>query len=385
MTQVDITTQIIRSGYDRKRCWVHARPGLLPGPTPSVVITTHQLDLTGDDVFHEIGDMRSDDLGKTWSELTPHPQTLGRRDVGNDIIESISDFSPMWHEASQTLLGTGHTVRYKDEKLAPMPRPRDTAYSVYDPKTRTWANWRKLELPDDPKFFSEGAGSTQRVDLPNGDILLPTYFAPADNPTGAYTTTVMRCTFDGQTLRYVEHGTELTLPTGRGFVEGALAQAAGRFFLSLRNNDSGYVATSDDGLHFDQPRPWTFDDGSNLGNYNTQQRWVTHNDELYLVYTRRGANNDHVMRHRAPLFMGQVDLDRLCVIRDTEQILAPERGARLGNFGVARISEHESWVTVSEWMQTTLPDPFDCTICEKYGSDNSFFLAKVQFSDTSAT
>jgi hypothetical protein len=28
----------------------------------------------------------------------------------------------------------------------------------------------------------------------------------------------------------------------------------------------------------------------------------------------------------------------------------PERGAELGNFGCARISENESWVTVSEGM-----------------------------------
>ena len=101
-------------------------------------------------------------------------------------------------------------------------------------------------------------------------------------------------------------------------------------------------------------------------------------DALYLVYTRRGANNDHVMRHRAPLFIAQVDPERLCVIRDTEQILVPERGARLGNFGVVQISESESWVTVAEWMQTNPPDPWDFTVCEKYGSDNSVFVAKIR-------
>ena len=45
---------------------------------------------------------------------------------------------------------------------------------------------------------------------------------------------------------------------------------------------------------------WTFDDGSELGNYNTQQHWVTHSDGLFLVYTRRGADNDDIARHRAP-------------------------------------------------------------------------------------
>ena len=84
------------------------------------------------------------------------------------------------------------------------------------------------------------------------------------------------------------------------------------------------------------------------------------------------------MRHRAPLFMAQVDTEQLRVIRDTEQVIIPERGARLGNFGVTRISERESWVVAAEWMQTTLPDPFDCTVCEKYGSDNSIWLARIK-------
>ncbi len=39
----------------------------------------------------------------------------------------------------------------------------------------------------------------------------------------------------------------------------------------------------------------------------------------FLVYTRRGADNDHVFRHRAPLFIAQVDPKRLDVIRASER------------------------------------------------------------------
>ncbi len=85
-------------------------------------------------------------------------------------------------------------------------------------------------------------------------------------------------------------------------------------------------------------KKWTFDDGKELGSYNTQQHWLTHDDGLFLVYTRRGAGNDHVMRHRAPLFIAQVDPLRLRVIRATERVLIPERGATLGNFGAAPIN-----------------------------------------------
>ncbi len=379
---LDIELLTIHSGYDRKTCWVHARPGAIPADPPCAVVTMQKLRLTGSDVFYDIHDMRTDDGGATWSEPTDRSDALGRRSLGDGIEEGVCDLSPAWHEATGVLLGTGHTVRYLNDDLHPHPRPRSTAYTAYDPQTRTWRPWKALETPDPEKFLIEGAGCTQRVDLPDGDILLPTYFVPPETTQGVFqiqaVSTVMRCRFDGETLSYVENGDEFTVPGGRGLGEPSLAQFDGRFFLTLRNDDRGYVTSGPDGLCFDEPKPWTFDDGSELGNYNTQQHWVTMPDALYLVYTRRGAGNDHVFRHRAPLFIAQVDPDRLCVIRETEQILVPERGARLGNFGVTKVSEDEAWVAVAEWMQTNPPNPYDCTVCERYGSDNSVFVAKVR-------
>jgi hypothetical protein len=174
-------------------------------------------------------------------------------------------------------------------------------------------------------------------------------------------------------------GNELSIETDRGLGEPSLTRFGNRYYLTLRHDKAGYVATSDDGLHYGAPVKWTWDDGRELGNYNTQQHWVTHSDALYLVYTRRGANNDHVFRHRAPLFIGQVDPDKLCVLRDTERILVPERGARLGNFGVTEVSPAETWVTVAEWMQTNPPKPFDYTIPMKYGSNNAVFAARIRW------
>ena len=158
----------------------------------------------------------------------------------------------------------------------------------------------------------------------------------------------------------------------RGLYEPSLTKFGGRFFLTMRNDDHGYVSVSNDGLTYKEPRRWTFDDGSDLGNYNTQQHWVTHSDGLFLVYTRRGARNDHVFRHRAPLFIARVDSEKLHVIRDTEQVLVPERGARLGNFGVVDVSPGETWVTVTEWMQPRG--------VEKRGSDNSLHVVKLKWS-----
>ena len=380
----DIELQVIHSGYDRKTCWVHARPGAIPGDPASVVVTMHKLRLTGSDVFYPINDMRTDDCGQSWVGPVPHEEAFARRPCNEyGFQEGVCDFTPSWYEKSGVLLGTGHTVRYENDNIPSGTKPRDTIYSTYDRIARTWSPWKRLDVPDPIKFYNQGAGSTQRVDLPNGDILLPTYYVIFGTEEGAFdgqlVSTVMRCAFDGTDLTYMEHGTELTIPGGRGFAEPSLAYAGGHYFLTLRNNESGYVAAGVDGLHFDRPRRWNFDDGVDLGNYNTQQHWLAHGEDLYLIYTRWGAGNDHVFRHRAPLFIAQVDKNRLCVIRETERVLVPEHGARLGNFGVTKVDDHEYWVAVSEWMQTNPPDHFDSTVCEQYGSDNRIFIAKVRF------
>lgn len=376
---LDIDCQIVQSGYDRQTCWVHARPATIPG---GLLITMQKLRLTGSDVFYEINDLRSDDAGQTWIGPAAHPESLGRRRLDDGMDECVCDLYSMFHDKTSTVLTTGHTVRYVDDDHPDYRTPCCTGYSVYDIQNRTWTPWAKLDMPDAPKFNISGSGCCQRVDLPSGDILLPVYYALPETTQGHFefqgVTTIARCSFDGRELRCIEYGDELTLPTGRGLVEPSIAEHNGRFYLTLRNDDYGYITTGDDGLHFDEPRRWTFDDGSDLGSYNTQQHWANLGGSLYLVYTRRGADNDHVMRHRAPIFIAKVDTDRLCVVRDTEQIVVPQRGARLGNFGIAQVNDNEAWVVVSEWMQTKEPDPYDCTICERYGSDNAIFAARVR-------
>jgi hypothetical protein len=368
-----IQLDTISRGYDGKTCWVHPRAGTIPGEKPAVVLTMQKLLLTGSDVFFALNEMRTDDLGKSWTGPTEHGETLGRRNEPDGVIVATCDFTPKWHARSGKLLGTGQTVRYRNDKVIEN-RNRETSYAVYDPKARQWTPWATLAMPDAAKFQSAGAGSVQRLDLPNGDILLPIYFKNAEQKT--YRTTVLRCMFDGQQLAYREQGNELTVAAGRGLYEPSLTRFRDRFYLTLRNDSAGYVAVSRDGLQFDEPQKWLWDDGTDLGNYNTQQHWVTHSGGLFLVYTRKGADNDHVFRHRAPLFIAQVDPDKLRVIRSTEKILVPQRGARLGNFAVTEVNERETWITVAEWMQTKGPNvviPPD----NQYGADNSVYVARI--------
>ncbi len=374
--QLDVITR----GYDGKTCWVHPRAGALRTDPPTVVLTMQKLLLTGSDVFYALNEVRTDDGSRSWSKPLEHTESLGRRTEPDGVIVAACDFTPKLHAKSGKLLGIGHTVRYRGDKVIENRR-RETCFSVYDDKQRSWSAWVGLPLPDDAKFFNAGAGSVQRVDLENGDILLPIYFRAEKDKY--YRVTVLRCSFDGSTLRFIDQGNEVALADGRGVYEPSLARFGGRFYLTLRNDNAGYVCTSDDGLHFSEPKKWTWDDGSELGNYNTQQHWVTHGAALHLVYTRKGANNDHVFRHRAPLFMAQVDTDKLTVKRATECILVPERGARLGNFGVVDVNENETWVTVAEWMQTWGPDVV-IKPDNRYGADNSVYAARIQWSKPNA-
>lgn len=370
----EIKLEKVRSGYDGETCWVHARAGIVPSKAgPSVVLTMQKLLLTGSDVFYALSEMRSDDAGRTWSGPVEHTETLGRRNEPNGVIVAASDFWPTWHAASGKLLGIGHTVRYLNNKVM-AGAPRQTTYSVYDAGRRTWTPWATVDMPDASRFYNAGAGCAQRVDLPNGDLLIPIYHHAKDEKFAK--TSVMRCRFDGRRLRVTEIGNELAVNEKRGLAEPSITKFQNRFFLTVRHDDRGYVSSSKDGLHYEPLRPWLWDDGTDLGNYNTQQHWVSHPKGLYLVYTRKGAGNDHVFRHRAPLFIAKVDPNTLRVIRATEKVLVPQRGARLGNFGVTDVSGKETWVTVTEWMQTWGPN-IVMKPDNPYGADNTLWIARI--------
>ena len=121
---------------------------------------------------YALNEMRTDDLGKTWSGPIEHTETLGRREEPGGVVVAASDFWPKWHARSGKLLGIGHNVRYLNNKVMPATRARETVFSVYDPDKRTWTAWETLQMPDGERFHNAGAGCVQRFDLPDGDILL---------------------------------------------------------------------------------------------------------------------------------------------------------------------------------------------------------------------
>lgn len=329
--------------------WTQARTAFVPADPAFAWTTMSRTDRVGTHGYRDVYASISRDRGRTWSppQVVPSLRRAGQPD-GYEIVPG--DLWPAWHESSGRILITGKTFHFAGGTRENILREQ-VAYAVYDPATGECGALRTLKMPErnhqGQPIIAPNAGCHQRVDLPDGTILLPVRYQQSEQRRN-YTSTVVRCRFDGETLSYLEHGSEHAIPTRRGLYEPSVARLGDRYFLTMRADDGAWVARSNDGLQFEPHRPWTFDDGSPLGSENTQQHWITIGGNLYLVYTRRGAGNDHVFRQRAPLFIAQVDSEALHVVRASEQILVPEDGATLGNSGVCRISENEAWVTVAE-------------------------------------
>jgi hypothetical protein len=331
--------------------WWQARTTFVPGVQPLLLTTMSETGRTGTHNFHDIYQSISQDDGKTWGPPSAIP-SLKRAPQPDGYEVAPGDLWPVWHAKTGKVLVTGKTFNFENGQQENRLREK-VSYVVMDPKSGEWGSMRFLTLPQKDhagqNIVAANAGCTQRVDLPDGEILLPVRYW-RDPQKHNYTSIVTRCRFDGETLTYKDHGTELTIPEGRGLYEPSLTEFAGRFYLTLRADKTAYVTRGEDGLHYEPIREWQFDDGKPLGSYNTQQHWVTVGSGLFLVYTRKDADNDHIMRHRAPLFIGQVNSDTLQVIRATERILLPENHATLGNSGVCRVSDHETWVTCGEGL-----------------------------------
>ena len=217
----------------------------------------------------------------------------------------------------------------------------------------------------------------QILEEENGELLIPVYYMSkgvASDYYGCCAAAVLRCAFDGKDLKVLEIGEPLFTDVPRGFDEPSIAKYKDEYFLALRNDETGFVAKSSDGMKFGEVKELCFDNGESLGNYNTQQHWLVGGGKLWLVYTRRAENNNHMFRHRAPLFIAEFDPVNMCVIRSTEQIAVPERGARLGNFGCQSYSDKLGYVYASEWMQN---HPYPLEKCLERGSDNSIFVSKI--------
>ncbi|QDV24640.1 GDSL-type esterase/lipase family protein [Aureliella helgolandensis] len=363
--QIQLETVLKREDPEDPALWFH--PRLATGNDNQIVMTV-QKHLGRSDHFSGLSTMQTHDEGKHWDGPTAHAGLDWVTEPGGVNI-AVADVTPGFHRPTNRFLANGAQVRYSEDgrQLDDQKRSHQTAYAVRQ-ASGEWTSWKRLEMPEDEQFDFARSACAQWIVEDDGSLLLPFYIRSGN--AGPFATTIVRCDFDGETIRYREHGEVLRLDVKRGLYEPSIVKYQGRYFLTMRNDLHAYVTVSEDGLNYRQIKAWTFDDGSDLGSYNTQAHWLDAGKGLFLVYTRRGANNDHVMRHRAPLFIAQVDPDHLHLIRSTEKVVVPERGATLGNFGVARINALESWVTVGEGNVNEQ--------AKQRGADGSLFLARVK-------
>ena len=367
MGMLTIERSVASKGYDRKTCWVN--PVALPAGN-EVLLLSQKLLIEAVDCFSDLSLFRSPDGGKTWQG----PEAISCL-AGTDNPDGIRErylASAMRRCADGRILVLVTSFHYDSRNRAVPSRSQRVKYLYFDPVRSVWADPRELDLPAaaDADVLAVDA---QFVEL-DGDLLLPYCVRQASRFYSRIAK--IRAESDGR-LTVAEWSEPIVCAAGRGFFEPSLCRFEGKYYLSLRSDDSAYCTFSNDWKVFPEASKWCFADGSWLGSYNTMTRLLCIGGKCYLVYTRKGLNNDHVFRHRAPLLIGEVVPDQPAVLPETEQIVVPEHGARLGNFTAASEDENHAFVSVAEWMQTVSPDTHDCRRCEKYGADNRIWYVKM--------
>ena len=361
-------------GFDGKFCKM--QPTVATDWKGTALLTFQRLLLTGSDVFYGQFISKSSDGGRTWGE----PKEIGIfKDTHEDGCRVARYANVRYARKSDRWYALGHAQLYADDKVPLHGRVngRPTGAGIFatvDPVKGELTSYTDLPFPFE---YDRVLPYGDPVELDNGELIVPFYYNPrgARTKPGAWSPpgkiVCVQYRFGARGLEVVRAGRPVECPElKRGCGEPSLAKFNGRFYLTVRSDERGMYAESADGLAFGELRTWCWEDGTPIGNRNTQQHWMQLSSGLYLAYTREGALNDHVFRNRAPIFLARFDLQRRCLVRSTELPLVPEYGARLGNFQTISDGAGAAWLVTAEWMQ-----PIGC---EKYGSDNALWIVKME-------
>lgn len=363
----EIRHEVVLKGRQNNQCWFAPGIAVVPPRAGNTNVEVHvsASQLTGNDCGAQHW-IRTGNLGEWW---TPPMESLNLTAIPreNHFFEKPT-VAPFYHRASDRLIGFGSTQFLRDAGGDTMfkreshdwkkeCKRRNTMVSTQWNFTRgDFEPWRPVAAPPELERFHRHAWPRLQHELSDGSVLASVYVIEREGDP-YYGAAAMRMEIqpDGG-LRVLEMGNILRRDTKRGLCEPSITRFGERYFMTIRHDDTAYVAVGKNGLHYAEPVLWRFDDGTELGNYNTQQHWLVQDDALYLVYNRRHELNNGVFRSRAPLFIAQVDPDNLCILRDTERIVFPEKRARMGNFGVVKVTDKEAWVVTGEWIQGRFPD-----------------------------
>ncbi len=323
-----------------------------PGNPPIIHMLFTTTDRHGRDTIGKVIYRNSTDLCATMSPIAMPPH-LQVRKAEDGALES-AHLGLTYHRQTNTVLAAGCMTRFKGGHVVNGHTHRAIAYTVLNLQSREWSPWRTFQPPGavygkNPAFQP----CPQLHVFENGDVLVPFQWKKNGQGSPRMWSGTVRCSFDGKNLVPQKSGNSHTIPVGRGLYEPELVEWRGRFYMTLRAEDKrGYLTQSDDGLQWDDPVPWTWDDGQVVAMNQTQTRLLTHADGLLLIYTRIRDDNGGVFRHRAPLHCVEVDPKTFRLRRKTERIIVSNRGRPVGNFYVCPVTPEESWVGVSEWDRT---------------------------------
>lgn len=340
----EITTQTVPTSPNATHDWVHPRIGRFPDG--QYIMTSQKTYWLANDVFYGIGYTFFKDVKKAIAP-TKVDSALKNTVSKNGVERSFSDAWPAYHAKSGKMLLIGHSVYYKNLTLLPAKtRPRETLYSVFDRAKKTWSKPAVLKMP--VGFEQAGAGSVQRYDLPNGDILLPIYYR--DKKSGFYRIVVATCGFNGKVMVVKKLGASMGLANGRGIVEPSIIYHGGKYWITIRNDSTAYYANSNDGLSWSTLRQWRFSDtGEVINSYNTQSHFAVIYSKLFLIYTRSNDFGKDVPRDRSPLFMAKIDTKTGLIDAASEVVVMPYSKAKFGNFGVVSDGHGSVIISDSEW------------------------------------
>ena len=361
------TRQRLFPGYDGKLCKI--QPTIATDGKGVAILGFQKLLLSGMDVFYGQYLSKSVDGGKTWSEPVMQTALADTYENGCRVARyatvRYAFGKKKWFAIGMAQLYDGDRrpfQKYVDG------RPYGTPiYVSLDAEKGMFTKYSTLPFPFE---YEMALPFGQSLECEKGDILLGIYFRPIGAGKKSQVVTV-RYRFDGDAMEIVAAGVPVKCDRlKRGLGEPSLVRSGDKVYMTLRSDESGmWCESSDGGLTFSGLREWSWTGGTSIGNRNTQQHWVSANGGIYLAYTREDRTNSHVFRNRAPIFMARFDPSKGGLVRDSECILVPELGARLGNFCVVGDGSGGSWLVTAEWMQPAG--------CERYGADNSIWFVKT--------
>lgn len=358
----EIQTHILLPGESHSGLWLG--PGIFYKPSESpkdIHIFFTESDRRGGDAitkkhYFTVNSVPNEkelfnDWYKQWKE-EPYPKELAAR-IDDAGYEWEPTFNWKYHRKSGNWLGIGHLLRHKDQRLDNHVEHLAITYSVFNAATKSFSAWKSFRIKVDG-YEKPCVAYGQRIDLESGDVVLP--FSVIKKFTGSKSlrwSGAAFCTFDGNNLKLEKISQLFTNPVPRGFGEPSMTLYDDVYYMTLRAQDGfGHFVTSLDGIDWSEPQPWSWDDGTPIQMNQTMTKFLTHSDGLYLVYTRITQENKNVFRNRAPLYLAQLDVEKMCLIRDSEQIIFQNNGMPIGNFNIQDVSPLESWVTVPEWDRT---------------------------------